>query len=411
MFKRYAFLVFAISLVISMLLMSCSKAASTTTAATSAAKATDSVKTILIGDIENLTGASSDQLKTVADGVDLAKDYINEKGGVTINGQKYLIEVILQDNKMSAESATAAATSLIFDKKVNFIVGSLPTHIMKAIHTVTEANKMIYATCWNTGTAEEYGPTTPYQFVTWDSSLEQMSTAFAYLKEKYPDVKTIASINVDDGQLKEMDVHIQKFAVQYGYTIKDSIGWTLDTVDFTPTVQKALAQNADAIMTGNGSNEMAGQVLRIARELGYTKPIMAWNQSPARDILTIAGTSAGTNWFSHGMDENTPNKPGLSATISERAMAKYGKLDMLQLDGFNCLYTLIQAVEAAQSLDSTAVKNAWEKMTTIDTVFGSGKIGGLETYGIAHSVYGPIPMQAMVDGKIVDLGFFETSCP
>jgi len=408
--KRVVFIVLAMTMVISLMVLGCSN--SKTTATSAAATGSSSAENvILIGDIEHLTGVASDQLKPIGDGVMIAQDYINNKGGVVINGKTYKLKVLQQDNKMSTDATTAAVNSLIFDKKCNFIIGSMATPIIKTIHTVTEANKVIYITCYNTGTAEEYGAQTPYQFVGFDGSLEIMRTSFDYLKKAYPEVKTIASVNVDDGQLKEMDVHIQKLAAEYGYTISESVGWTHETVDFTPTVQKALALNCDAIMTGNGSTECSAQVLRIAREMGYTKPIFAWNYAVGADILTIAGTQSSTNWFGHGMTATTPNKPALAQTISDIAVPKYGKLDVLQLAGFTQLYYLTQAIEQAQSLDTAAVKTALETIQTVETPLGTGKVGGLQTYGIAHSLYHPVPMNALQDGKVVDLGFFETTCP
>lgn len=43
-------------------------------------------KSLNIGDIETLTGASSDNLKTAASGSYLAEQYINNHGGIKING-------------------------------------------------------------------------------------------------------------------------------------------------------------------------------------------------------------------------------------------------------------------------------------------------------------------------------------
>ncbi len=48
------------------------------------------------------------------------------------------------------------------------------------------------------------------------------------------------------------------------------------------------------------------------------------------------------------------------------------------IQGFDALYTMAQAIQNAQSLDPKVVADAWDKMTTIDTIFGPGKMGGLE---------------------------------
>ena len=78
---------------------------------------------LTIGEIETLTGHSSDNLKLAADGGKMAMEYINNRGGITVNGQKYMIEILLEDNKGNPDGAAAAANKLVYDKKVKFIAG------------------------------------------------------------------------------------------------------------------------------------------------------------------------------------------------------------------------------------------------------------------------------------------------
>ena len=68
--------------------------------------------------------------------------------------------------------------------------------------------------------------------------------------------------------------------------------------------------------------------------------------------------------------------------------------------GFQAIYVLVQAIEKAQSLDPTVIKGSWEKMKAIDTVYGPGRMGGLKTYGINHTVCHPCPIQALQDGQV-----------
>jgi hypothetical protein len=74
--------------------------------------------------------------------------------------------------------------------------------------------------------------------------------------------------------------------------------------------------------------------------------------------------------------------------------------------GFDAIYTMVQAIEHAQSLDPAVVAASWEKMGTIDTVFGPGKMGGLETYGINHSVYTQLPILRL-ENNVLSWGTWE----
>jgi hypothetical protein len=74
---------------------------------------------------------------------------------------------------------------------------------------------------------------------------------------------------------------------------------------------------------------------------------------------------------------------------------------------FETLVLLVAAIEKAQSLDTEKVVRAWENMKEIDTIFGKGRMGGKDLFGINHVVIRPVPMSRIVNGKVEHVGFFE----
>jgi len=71
------------------------------------------------------------------------------------------------------------------------------------------------------------------------------------------------------------------------------------------------------------------------------------------------------------------------------------------------VYLLKTLIEAAQSLDPTEVKAKFESMDTVDTIYGTGVIGGEETFGIKHVVAHPLPVQKWENGKAVPAGWMD----
>lgn len=59
----------------------------------------------------------------------------------------------------------------------------------------------------------------------------------------------------------------------------------------------------------------------------------------------------------------------------------------------------MQAIKAANSLDPKTVAAKWEKMDSIDTIFGAGRMGGQQTYGVNHNVYFKTPISIIKNGK------------
>jgi ABC-type branched-subunit amino acid transport system substrate-binding protein len=386
------------------------------TAVSQAPASTAAPKSLVIGEIETLTGASSDNLKLAASGAYLAQQYINNHGGITINGEVYMVDIKLEDNKGSADGASAAATKLIQDVGVRFVTGSGPPPLTNAIGAVAEPAGVLYASIYNNGTKAEQNPDRKFTFVANPDSFAGQISAMTYLKQIHPEVKTIAYVLIDDGQIADNTPQVKASAAKLGLEIVgDIIGFAPPTVDFTPIAQKAVARDADAIMLGNGSPDYMGQTLKAARTMGYTKPIFVCSMTPPQDIMKIAGPEASTNFFGHGISElvDVPDLPDITKEVIAMAVADpdIGRFDMMMAQGFDAIYTMVQAIEHAQSLDPQVVAAAWEKMDTINTVFGPGHMGGLQTYGINHSVYTKLPILRLENNQLMWGSWEETGLP
>ena len=77
------------------------------------------------------------------DGSGLAAEWINENGGITVNGKKYKIELLTEDNKNSAQGSAGAATKLVHRDGVKFIIGMNVPFQIEAVQSVTEKNKVL----------------------------------------------------------------------------------------------------------------------------------------------------------------------------------------------------------------------------------------------------------------------------
>jgi len=359
-------------------------------------------KVLTIGEIDAMTGMFADIMKYVPEGVNLAKEYINSKGGISVGGEKYMIEIELRDSKSTPEGATAAANELVFDKKVKFITGSSPAFLSTAIDAVTEPAGVLYIAPYQNGMKTEMGTQYPLKFVGSCCSYSGQATALAYLKQKYPDVKTVAYILVDDGQIADNDPVVRATASKLGLTIQgDIVGYAPGTTDFTPVAQKAIALNADAIMLGNGVTAWLAMILKSVRGLGYTKPVFSCSYPTLGDVVKIAGNDA-NGFFGNSIpsDATLSGLPQITKDVIKMATEKYGELNTMHVQGFQAVYSLVQAIEAANSLDPKVVAAKWEKMDKIDTIFGEGKMGGLQTFGVNHNVYFKVPISVINNGKL-----------
>jgi branched-chain amino acid transport system substrate-binding protein len=376
--------------------------------------AKDASKTLKIGCIAGLSGFSAGSERAIEQGSRLAVDYVNSNGGLTIKGQKYHIDLITEDHKSTSQGAAAAATKLVYSDKVKFIAGATMPFTNIAINSVTTPNKVLQAAVWSLGLPVEYGPKTPYKFITMNGAIEGMETMLAFLKEAHPEIKTIAVLHPDDGAVPVIQKHIKRVAKKNGMELAGKIvPFALDTVDYTTVTKKAIALKADAIGITAGWPSMTAAVLKIARQAGYEKPIWCSTYQPAEDCLKIAGKEVSHLFYQHGLLADDPQNDPMVKELQSMARAKYGEQPIYYSGlGFDNVWMLLQAIEAAQSTDPTEVRDKWAEMDTLKSVWGGvARMGGMETYGIRHTVTHPIPIIGLMNGEIKTMKWIDFTAP
>jgi branched-chain amino acid transport system substrate-binding protein len=332
--------------------------------------------------------------------VQLFQDWINGKGGITVGGQKYNIQFVVEDGQSSADGAVAAANKLVYDDGVKFIVGTVMPFMVTAAGTVTEPAKVIRVALYNCDTPDEYGAKTTYTFIANDCTVDFMTPNLQYLAEAYPNAKNIVAFIPDDGAQLYLEPIFKQKAAALGLNVVDFVLWPLDTTDFTPATLKGLASKPDSLFLINGWPIHMGSILKAAREAGFTGPVFGCHEDPY-DIREVSGRAAATGFYVHNLQVDSPEMTPMIKEIAKLAQAKYGRVSPTYVWGWSPAYCLVQAIEKANSLDPTVVRDSWEKMKSIETAYGTGKMGGLNTYGINHSVSAPMPLVSLKDGEVV----------
>ena len=126
------------------------------------------------------------------------------------------------------------------------------------------------------------------------------------------------------------------------------------------------------------------------------------------EIMTIAGKGASKDVFTVGVTPNDPGNPPLMNELTKRVTDKYGMKTSIYIQGANCLWALKEAIQAAQSLDPTVVKAKWETMDKIETLYGTGRMCGEQTYGIKnHALSHYQPTQILKGDTVINAGLID----
>lgn len=362
-------------------------------------------QTLLIGNLEQMTGWFSAHDVQDASETQLMADYINEKGGIVVGGQQYNVKIVVEDGKSTFEGVAAAANKLVFDHKVKFIIG--PNAFFSiASNPITNANKVLIVSGFNTMQPGELDKSTPYTFTGYNGVIGQSIATIKYFRQAWPDVKNVAFITPDDGMIDYGGELIWKTMAENGFTrVGDPILYANETTDFNPIATKVNAMNIDGILHINGIAPHIGAMLKGMREAGNNKPYAVGIPEPLNTIKSISGAATLKNVFTYAVTPNVPDNPPLLNEILSRVVAKQGPETSFCMQSANSLWMLKNAIEAANSIDPTAVRDKWESMDTIDTVYGTGYLGGDQTFGLKHHAVGhPQPTQIAREDGVIRFG-------
>jgi hypothetical protein len=132
--------------------------------------------------------------------------------------------------------------------------------------------------------------------------------------------------------------------------------------------------------------------------VGYTAPIVLPVDIDAPTAVGLAGPEASHNIvgiLNHSLDD--PNLPD-----PFKKLLKMGDPNRRVIGSApNALYMLKSAIEAADSIDPTAVRDKWQTLSTIPTLYGDGFPTGAKRFGMKNHAWAhPVPVCLINNGKI-----------
>lgn len=373
--------------------------------------AADTAKVLKIGAVDSLTGWMAAGEQPTNDGAKLAAAWINDKGGITIKGVKYKIQLITEDAKSAPEGMAAAVTKLVEKDRVKFIIGGVNPVMNTAASSITEPAGVMRLSNYTCATPDESGPKFPLTFFM-NSNMQGAKAMFTWLKQTYPNVKTLALSSPGDGGGNNRRKHLEPIANALGLSIVFCDEWPGETVDFTPFAKKALATNPDAYVLTDGWAYHAGAQIKALRGLGFKGPILSTDSEIVSEVLQVTGPELAEGYAAASWEMFSPaNKPVFQKEFIPR-VTKSGNSNAWLVWGWNNLWVLTQAIEKAQSLDPVVVaKNLHTNVKSLDTLFGPAIVTGEKALGIRAAISVPQAIFISKKGKPVFTKWVQTETP
>ena len=326
--------------------------------------ASDEIK---VGVNIEMTGNQANYGNAGLEGIRLAIKEANEAGG--INGKK--ITLVEADSKSEAAEAVNAATKLISDDKVQVILGPAVTANVIAESQVATDNKVpvIGFAATNPDVTVENGQVKPFIFRSCFIDPQQGTVMAKFVTKELKAKTAVMYIDSSSDYSKSLGkVFKETFEAAGGKVLMEESFLAKDQ-DFKAALTKLKTANADVIFVPAYYEEV-GKIVKQARELGITCPMLGTDGWDDPKVADIAGVAALNNTFfsTHYFSEDPGAKSFIDAFTKEYGHAP----NVFAALGYDAGKLLVDALKRANSTDPEAIRKAIEE--TKDLQVATAKI-------------------------------------
>lgn len=330
--------------------------------------------------------------------------WLNELGGVTIGDTTYDIEIVAFDDQKDPKRAIAGMEKMAQDK-VHYVIGPNVDDGAAAVRPVAEQNGIMYF---------------PYAFpkslyvapasnaiLGMVANYQSGPAIYKYLSENNG-VKKVAFVAANESDpLSQRDSGVEAAKALGLEVVSDTVTYQVDTTDFTPVLLPVIQSQPDLLVLSGVSPANAPQLIRSARELGYTGLISTETAQDAQVLQEGAGELA-NGFLSVGGASTEELASDVMKEFVERYTKMYGEYNDESNTKVYALEYVIETLKAnpaaiddvevfKQAMDTFEAPNPFMK--------GDAKLSyvGMTSFGQKRQVSVPLVVNEFKDGKFETL--------
>jgi len=313
-------------------------------------------KEIKIGGIFPMTGGSATFGKSSKEGMEIAVNEFNQKGGIIIEGKSFLIKPIYDDSAGQPEQAANACRKQIDQDKVTAIVGEVMSKNSLAMAPICQSKGIVMVS--SASTNPEVTKKGDYIFRVCYTDPFQ-GTVMA--QNVYNNMKlSKAAVLYDNGNdyNKGLSSFFEEEFKRLGGQIVASEAFTDEekTVDFKAQLTKIKAANPEFLYLPNYYSASA-LIMKQAKELGLNVPVGGGDGWDSPKLVEIGGKDTEGGVFTNHFSKEDPNPQVQSFVTKYRA--KYGvDPDALASLAYDAAYVLLSAIQKAGVLKSANIRDS-----------------------------------------------------
>lgn len=330
--------------------------------------------------------------------------WLNETGGVEIGGTVYDIEIVAFDDQKDPKRAIAGMEKMAQDG-VHYVVGPNVDDGAAAVRPVAEQNGIMYFPY--AFPKELYTPPASNAILGMVANYQSGPAIYKHLMDNNG-VKKVAFVAANESDpLSQRDGGVEAATALGLEVVSDSVTYQVDTTDFTPVLLPVIQSAPDLLVLSGVSPANAPQLIRSARELGYTGLISTETAQDATVLMEGAGDLA--NGFISVGGASTPE---LASDAMREFVDRYTKMFGEYNDESNTKVYALEYILETLKANPAAITDVEAFKATMDTfeapnpfMVGDAKLSyvGTTSFGQKRQVSVPLVVNEFRDGKFETL--------
>lgn len=311
-------------------------------------------QTIKLGMINSLTGPHASFDLPASEGVLMAVDEINKRGGITVKGKKHTITVVSEDAQSKPEFAVGGAQRLLRDDDIRVIFGILTSGPGMAAATAIAKTDVLYVGGFTLLDTLLGKPGGELMIRTLNNDAT-VARSFVPASVKELGVKKVGIMLPNEDVSRSIVAVYKPLLESNGVQVPVVEYFQPDTQDFAPVLRKFQNQGLDGMLTGT-NDAMVEAILRQVTELGGLPTRFMYRGGSGAPALKYAKAVDGFTWQILSRDIDNTSDPKVKAWV-ERYKA-YTKKDVSPntywaLTFYDTVFMVARAMEEVGSTTDT----------------------------------------------------------
>jgi branched-chain amino acid transport system substrate-binding protein len=299
----------------------------------------EEIKIYRVGVVISLSGSADAYGRNVENGLRLALEEINSKGGVKGKNLDLLIEDDQSDEKVAVQKAKPML------ENVPVVIGGITSNIALALAPVCEANKVVLIS--PTATSPKLTGISPYFFRTFPSDTREGRIMAEYAVRRMK-IRNVAILYVDKEYGQGLTQVFKNRFSEIGGGVVYEKAYAEGTSDFAPYMKEIKEAKPDAIYLPGYYTEIANILSEIKKQAVSAK-ILSGQGMATPMIIEIAGDAAEGVVYPQPPYDPDSKDPAIQRFV-QAYRAKYPvKPDSDAAFAYDSLWVVAKAIERCEN--------------------------------------------------------------